>query len=845
MKKSVSLLLTGFVLLAATRAQTSSQPARETVQSTIEDERGLVALDQALRELTNPFTVVCVGARPGDEDDGALGLLRKKLGARVVMLFATRGEGEDSSTLAELGQELGAVHTREAIEAARVIGADVFFLNLRDLVYTTSPDEALSVWGHDDALRRMVRAIRLLRPDVIITNHNAKSGDGAEQAVARLAREAFDAAADTKLVPEAGSEAWRARRLFERVRQADADVMLNLTEYDRIRGRSYAEIGLAAHRRFYSRGSNFDRLTPDRETSPYKLTASSSDERLNPGSGLLDGLALPEKVTRSIAPPRVGELGVVDAIAAGERLADALIERLIEKRTEGTIDEMRERYGADFVRIVRFTAALERALALSLGLRLEVKLSDSVVVPGQKLIARLVLRNGSARAFPVVFSTPERLPSPDKSPTNTDSDVMGIGTGGVVSKELEYEIAKDAAITLPQSARLYDEEYYPVGSALPGAQPVEAFGERVLVSAEVGLGEVNIRLAALARFNVAPAVEISTSRFALIDDWSKRRDIALPVRVRNRTPGALAGALWVVPLALTQDNYEPMHIAFTREDEETQINLKLTLPILKPPLAPDVLIEFRREKPAPPDPLGVAKISVNAIGFKVSDDLKVGYIRGLDDWLSFALSELGVEHTELKVDEISVTEHGNLVAADATRSGCADLARFDAFIVDSNAYFARPELILLHRCLLRYARQGGNLIVLGQRPDDWKLILSGVQFSPYPITLSRDRISLASPVKILDIEHPLTTAPNKITSNDFEAWVGERAANVPREWSKEYTPLIESGNEEVPNRGMLLTARYGEGTVVMTSLALRRQLLAGNAGAYRIFSNLLARKSQK
>jgi hypothetical protein len=100
-------------------------------------------------------------------------------------------------------------------------------------------------------------------------------------------------------------------------------------------------------------------------------------------------------------------------------------------------------------------------------------------------------------------------------------------------------------------------------------------------------------------------------------------------------------------------------------------------------------------------------------------------------------------------------------------------------------------------------------------------------------------------VKILDIEHPLTTAPNKITSNDFEAWVGERAANVPREWSKEYTPLIESGNEEVPNRGMLLTARYGEGTVVMTSLALRRQLLAGNAGAYRIFSNLLARKSQK
>jgi len=506
---------------------------------------------------------------------------------------------------------------------------------------------------------------------------------------------------------------------------------------------------------------------------------------------------------------------------------------------------MRERYGADFVRVVRFTATLERALVLSLGLRFEVKLSDSVVVPGQKLAASLVLHNGSARAFPVVFSAPERLPSPERSSAYIDAEVTGVGTGGVVSKEFEYEVARDAAITLPQSSRPYDEEYYAIGSALPGAQPVELFGDRVLVMAEVGLGEVNIRLAALARFNVAPPVEISTAPFVLIDDWSKPRDIALPVRVRNRTQGALSGALWVVPLALTKDDYEPVHIAFAREDEEAQITLKLALPILKPPLAPDVLIEFRREKPAPPDPLGVAKISVNAIGFKVSEDLKVAYIRGLDDWLSVALTELGVEHTELRVDDISVTEHGNSIGAAASRVGCADLGRFDTVIVDSKAYFARPELISHHRCLLRYPHQGGNLIVLGQRPDDWNLMLSGVQFSPYAITLSKDRIALSSAVKILDVEHPLTTLPNKLTSKDFEAWIGERAADVPREWSKEYTPLVESGNGDVPNRGMLLAARYGEGTIVMASLALRRQLLAGNAGAYRVFSNLLIRRSRR
>src|SRR5215475_663355 len=126
----------------------------------VEDERGIIALDQTLREITNPFTVLSVSARPGDEDDGTLAYVRKKLGARVVMLFATRGESEDSWPDTEIDRDLGTVHTNEAIEAARLIGADVFFLNLRDIGYSKSPDEALSAWGHDEALRRMIRAIR-------------------------------------------------------------------------------------------------------------------------------------------------------------------------------------------------------------------------------------------------------------------------------------------------------------------------------------------------------------------------------------------------------------------------------------------------------------------------------------------------------------------------------------------------------------------------------------------------------------------------------------------------------------------------------------------------------------
>ena len=64
---------------------------------------------------------------------------------------------------------------------------------------------------------------------------------------------------------------------------------------------------------------------------------------------------------------------------------------------------------------------------------------------------------------------------------------------------------------------------------------------------------------------------------------------------------------------------------------------------------------------------------------------------------------------------------------------------------------------------------------------------------------------------------------------------------VPHEWSSEYTPLLESSDPgEDPLRGGLLIAPYGEGNYIYTSFAFRRQLIAGNAGAYRVFANLVS-----
>src|SRR5262249_864580 len=127
-------------------------------------ERGILALDQALRDLTNPYTVACVALEPGYEDQGTLGYYRRKYGSRTIVIYATRGEGEESASGGEAGADLAAIKTREALRSARIVGADVAFLNIRDGGYSKSANEALSKWGHDESLRRLVRAIRSLRP---------------------------------------------------------------------------------------------------------------------------------------------------------------------------------------------------------------------------------------------------------------------------------------------------------------------------------------------------------------------------------------------------------------------------------------------------------------------------------------------------------------------------------------------------------------------------------------------------------------------------------------------------------------------------------------------------------
>jgi LmbE family N-acetylglucosaminyl deacetylase len=817
-----------------------AQAAGSRVQTApVEDERGIVALDQSLRDLANPYTLMCVAAHPDDADYAALALYRKKLGARTVIVIATRGESRESLSGPMSEEEMGVSNTRQALEAARLVGADVYFLNLRDFGHSRSADEALSVWNNDEALARMVRAIRLLRPDVIITRHSPQSGTGQQQAVARLLLESFEAAADPERFQEANTLAWQVRRLFERSDEAEGGLTINSGEYDHTRGITYARLGQRALARLtVSRNHR-----PQAEKTRYRLVRPSTGEKIDPGGTLTSGLELPEKIARSLAPPRVGDLGVTEAIARREPLVLALTEKLIEKRAEGSPPEMRDRYGEQFFRMVFFIGALERALALALGLSFEVRLDDRVLVPGQSVTARLSLSNGSNQRLPATFLLPESLPAGDRPPPTRRIDGLDLTAGGAVTREVSYEVPEKSALTLPHSSQLYKESYYPVGSSIPGALAPDPFGLKLLASAEVGVGLTSIIIPALVRFDIARPVEIATTPFLVVKDWNKPREVDIDLRIVNRTRGELEGALWVVPLALAQDDYEPVHVKFAREDEETVVRLRLALPVTKPPVSPDILIELRREKPAPQDALGSFTIKVKTIEFEVADSLQVGYIPGPDSWVPGALSQLGVAHSELLLSVQALSsDKGSAELAGRPRRVCVDLSRFKTIIVGDRALSSRSELPLLGDCLLEYVRHGGNLVVFYQRAEDWDAAPERRQIAPFPIHLGGEHINQeAAPVKVLEKDHPLLTRPNAITEKDFDGWIKHRALYLPTKWDGQYTAMLESSDTgQEPQRGGLLVTRLGEGTYIYVSYDIGRQVMAANPGAFRLLANLIS-----
>jgi hypothetical protein len=215
-------------------------------------------------------------------------------------------------------------------------------------------------------------------------------------------------------------------------------------------------------------------------------------------------------------------------------------------------------------------------------------------------------------------------------------------------------------------------------------------------------------------------------------------------------------------------------------------------------------------------------ISINAVDVVLPARLNVAYVPGVGDNVAPVLQQLGVPLTIVNADDLPQT----------------DLSRFSAVVVGPRAYQASQVLQDNNDYLLSYVRNGGRLVVqYGQN----EMQLPGIM--PYPITLKQpaERVTdETAPATFTDPQSPLLNAPNKITQDDFNGWVQERASYMPSTFDPRYHTMLAMGDPgETPNRAAILAAAYGRGTYIYVPLALFRQLPAGVSGGARIFANLL------
>ncbi len=119
------------------------------------------------------------------------------------------------------GAALGVLREAELKDCLAMLGVRYcYFLDQQDFFYTESVEATFQKWGKEQTLERLVRLVRALRPEVMITMNPAPTPGqhGHHQAAGILATEAFDAAADPSRfaaqLKDEGLTVWQPRKLY-------------------------------------------------------------------------------------------------------------------------------------------------------------------------------------------------------------------------------------------------------------------------------------------------------------------------------------------------------------------------------------------------------------------------------------------------------------------------------------------------------------------------------------------------------------------------------------------------------------------------------------------------------
>jgi LmbE family N-acetylglucosaminyl deacetylase len=864
-------------------------------------------LAHALDRLSSTARVLYVAAHPDDENTRLLAFLANARHVNATYLSMTRGGGGQNLIGREQDSLLDVLRTQELLAARRLDGARQRFTRMRDFGYSKSAQETLSIWGHEEALGDVVRAIRSLQPDVIITRFDEQPPNhGHHTASAILAREAFAAAADPKQFPEQlkqGLTVWQAKRLLHnwpiwKDEQPPAGaIKLDVGSYDVRLGLSYGE--LAARSRSQHKSQGFGAAGergPLVESFVHVAGAPAAND-------LLDGVEL--------GWARYGVAG--RAFDAALQKARAALHRDYPERALPGLAEAWRALAAlppAEPRVRDARTELVKLMAAASGLYVRANATKPACSPGSMTPARveIVLRRPAAvrlskltlpdgstapltesssstktgaaeRAWPpkdalastILPDAPPQLGAQGLSPKNpqfaaagqlatpapasaVDPSLLGVHEKREIS--VEVKCPADAAVSTPYWLAQPPETGHFVLTDPSLADDPE--GKPPLVAAlDLNLAGVDVRLPVPVVYSwldrvhgererrvlVEPPATVTPARDAVM--FPNGHSVKLTLRVRAAKDALDARAFLRLPAGYRAEPAE-QRVQLAHQGDDTLLEFVVTPPpsAAKTPPATRVFAE--------------PVIAVEGRDYSYREDV-IDYphvpLQIVLQPVRIRLSPVALQKPRGLIGYVEGS--GDTIAADLAHIGAqvellsdaglldGDLSRFSAIVLGVRAYNTRDVLPRVHARLTKFVEQGGTLVV--QYVTRSSISPLDAPVGPYPLDVGRGRVTDENAsVKAIDPNDRVLRSPNKLGPVDFEGWVQERGLYFGEKWDERYKPVLEIADPGEPaQRGALLVAKVGRGRYVYTGLAFFRQLPAGVPGAYRLFCNLLAHASDE
>ena len=796
------------------------------------------AILHQMQKLKNTTRVLYLAAHPDDENTRLIAYLENGKKFDAAYLSLTRGDGGQNVIGPELREGLGLIRTQELLAARQIDGGKQFFTRANDFGYSKNPDETFDKWGKEEVLSDVVWAVRNFQPDIIVTRFNKTPGitHGHHTASAILAHEAFNIAGDKNAFPEQleFTSIWKPKKIYWNTsswffrRNEDFDKSKYITEnaggYAPLLGISYTEMAALSRSRhksqaFGTAGSRGDEIEYfeywDGPESENDLFAGIDHSWSNFKNGKEIQKSI-EKLTNNFQfnKPEAS----IDQLFVIKNLIEELDDTAVKK------DKL---------------MAIEQLILNCSGFYHLLYHDDSYASPGDKINIALELVNRSNAKIELV-----------------SAKVLQTNEAFLVSGVLENNQVKleRFLINIPNDFT-YSNPYWlndPSANGLYKVDDQKLIGKAENEPAIVGEVSLNINGNALSfrtplkykssdringeiiqPFYIIPPLsiefaeevsifttkgqekEISIKIKALKDDISGNLELVLP---KGWTSEAQQNDLSFENLV--KNSTKEVKIKITSGGNEGKFDLDAFVKVDGKLISKSVQ-EIQYDHIPNQIIIRGAKQKLVLADVKIKGE-KVGYIEGAGDAVDEALLAMGYQVDLIDIENISAEE----------------LKEYDAIIAGIRAYNVNTALQVHYDKMTGYMNSGGVYMV----QYNTTYSLPNTDFWPYPLTLSRDRITVEEAnLEFINPDHVTMNFPNRITAEDFEGWVQERGLYFPSEWNKNYVPLL-AGNDpgESIKEGALLVADYGKGKFIYTGLSFFRELPAGVPGAYRLLANILA-----